>query len=204
MKDSLQQIFKLFTHPLMMPVYFLIVLFVAFGYFGANNKALFHLLFFVFVSVSFLPAISLLVAARTKLVDNPMDPMGKDKIITLILLAIFSLFVCKMWHDKDPDMLYTYIFAVMTVTYLFLLLSYFIFELDLYTTFWGALLGFYLILLQLRAPFSMPLLATIVIIAALSTVLRSPSGQKWHNARLFAGYFAGMVIAVIVGKIMLL
>lgn len=188
----------------MMPVYFLIVLFVAFGYFGADNKTLFHLLFFVFVSVSFLPAISLLVAARTKLVNNPLDPEGKDKIITLILLVIFSLFVCKMWHDKNPDVLYTYIFAVMTITYLFLLLSYFIFELDLYTTFWGALLGFYLILLQLGASFSMSLLVAIVIIAALSTVFRSISAQKWRNARLFIGYFAGMVIAVIVGKIILL
>lgn len=197
-------IFKLFTHPLLMPVYFLLVLFVAFDFFSINGRGLTSLLFFVFVSVSLLPGISLYIAGRTKLLSDPFDPVGNDKKIAFLLLSLFSIFVFKLWHDKHPDVLYLYVFATITIIYLFLFLSYFIFELDWYMIFWGALLGFYLILLQLGAAFSITTLSAIVIVAALSAVSRSlPIQIKHANGRLFGGYIAGVALAIIIGRVMI-
>lgn len=189
----------------MMPIYFLLVMFAAFGFFGINGRGLATLFLFVFISVSLLPGISLFVAGRTKLLSNPLDPIGKDKKITLFLLSVFSMFVFKMWYEKNPDILYIYLFATITITYLFLFFSYFLFELDWYMTFWGALLGFYLILLQLGATFSITILSAIVIVTALSAVSRSlPAKGKYENVKFFGGYAAGITLAMIVGRVMIL
>lgn len=186
-----------------MPFYFLLTLFSVFNLFSINGNSLIYILIFVFVTVSLLPAVSLYIAGKTKLIEDPLDPIGRDKRIALLLMTIFSLFVCKMWYDRHPDLLYLYIFLTITALYLFMLLSSFLLELDWYTAFWGALFGFYLVLLQLGATFSITFLSIIIIIAALNAVSRTDKAEN-SNTKIFAGFISGATLAIIIGKVMVL
>ncbi|MDL2297476.1 hypothetical protein LJC37_05930, partial [Bacteroidales bacterium OttesenSCG-928-E04] len=84
--NFLMQFLKILAHPLMMPVYFLLVLFISFGYFSVNPSILLYLLLFVFITISLLPGLSLYMAGRTGLISRPLDPKGKDKRIAFLLL----------------------------------------------------------------------------------------------------------------------
>ena len=102
-----------------------------------------------------------------------------------------------------PDLFYLYIFGNFVFLLLILFIFNFFYRLDWYTIFWGSLLGFYIVLLNMGAKFSVTAVAVIILSAGLVAVIRQNMECGRQNSRLYISFFVGLFITLGIGKYVL-
>lgn len=188
-------------HPLLMPLYFFALLFINLGIFNFSINGLLYFALFIFFTLVALPAFAILFLKKFSMIEHIDLPSKRDSFIILILMLTFYLFNLRMWYVKNPDTIYLYLFGILGLISGILLIFNFFYPLNSHTTAWGALLGFYLILLKIGASFSFPILSIIILAAGISAVARLYIEQK-SSFPLYLGYLAGFISAYVLGLIL--
>lgn len=190
-------------HPLLLPLYYFILMFFALGMFNIDPKNIFFLFIFLFFSLVILPLFVIRFCKRLSIIKEIDSPSKKDGAIILGILLLFYLFNLRMWYLKDIDQIYLYVFSIFAANSALLLLLNFIYPLNWHSTSWGTLFGFYLIMLNFGAAFYFEILALIILISAIVAVSQIKIGQT-KQTQLYLGFACGFIVAYILGITLLI
>jgi hypothetical protein len=185
--------FSAILHPLIIPTLGVIILFNLDSYiaFATSVQAKRFILLTVFINTAIAPVLAIFFLKKTALIDDVLLFERKDRIIPLLLSAMFFMLTYFLFRRLPlPSLVYFYIIGatLLILTCMFITIRW---KISVHMTSWGGLTGFLLVSsFALRVDILMLILISILLAGALGS---SRIILKAHTpAQVYAGYLLGV------------
>jgi len=191
--DRLAQIVSVIFHPLLMPVYGLLIIFTApvlYGYLPFQVKRM--LLFIVAINNVFLPLMLISYFRFRRLISSWTMNDRKERIIPLIITSFFYLFsVYLIYRFHIPFFIKSFIICSAVLAVAVTIVNFW-FKISLHSIGAGVLTALVMILsIKMQAPVT---LLMIIVILASGLVMSSRLWLKSHTpGEVWSGFLLGML-----------
>lgn len=206
MENKTAKIISYVFHPLLIPTYTFILLLSMNAYFASsiNFQGKLYILFFLFISTAFFPAISTFILYKRKLISSYHLEKREDRNIPYILTIIFYYATYYMLHSLSNNGLSAIFFLIMLATTLLIIIVFFInlkFKISIHCMSIGALSG---ILIGISYRFQTDILISILLSFLISgfvgysrlTLNAHRPSEVYFGYLLGFGSMLGMLMAI--------
>jgi len=200
MEDKLARIISFLLHPLLIPSYFLIILYQLSGFIYPLLSLHYKLVFlgFVFTSTFLVPSALALVLKKLKVIETLTMEKRNERMIPLFLVAVMYFVTFLMMQRISMQGYRIFAFFMLGSTILILLalsLNYFT-KVSLHLMAWGGLTG---ALIGISMLFRIDLYFWLFLVISLSgTAAYARLRLKAHRPyQVYTGYLLGMVIMML-------